>query len=139
AWSVALDKTFSADSGKKLLTGAAGAAAVAVLIRTFLGGPLGLLLTGASAVSLIAVYGRNSGVIGKKVGRYRTIIRDFEPRYDELVAQTRDVDQRELMLDGLVTRFLDELDAPFEDEPDPVSGGSSSFADHVRSKTEQDD
>ena len=45
-WAVALDKTLTPGAGKKALAGAAGAAAVAVLLRAFLGGPLGLLLTG---------------------------------------------------------------------------------------------
>ncbi len=136
AWGVALDKTFSAESGKKVLTGAAGAAAVAVLVRTFLGGPLGILLTGASVASLLAVYGKNPRLIGKKVIRYREIIASYRPRYESLRDENQNIEQRDLMLDGLMKRFLDDLDAPLpEAEEAPAATGA--FAEHVRQQEER--
>ena len=139
AWAVALEKGFSADTGKKMLTGAAGAAAVAVLIRAFLGGPLGLLLTGASAISLIAVYGKNQEAIWKKVARYYRVIDEFEDRYDEVNSQVESgavvAQQRQLMMEGLLSMFLDELDSvPEEDEDvdEEVSEEEAkSFAAHI--------
>lgn len=145
-WGVALDKTLDPETGKKALTGAAGAAAVAVLIRAFLGGPLGLLLAGASVASLVGVYIKNHDRIWAKVGRMRGIIAKYEARFDELNldAQASSVrkDQRGLMMEGLMGRFLVDLDAepepegdepPAVDERDPVPGRGS-FAAHVADK-----
>lgn len=141
AWAVAIDKTFDLDTGRKALTGAAGAAAVAILVRAFLGGPLGLLLTGASAVSLIAVYGKNQKSIWRKVGHIRGVVDDFEERFDQLQAKIESGDfgdeERTLMIDGLLGRFLDELEnvpepEPEEDEePDTPASEGGSFAAHV--------
>src|SRR5690242_5236931 len=59
AWEVAWDEAKAPGTGKKLLTGAAGAAAIVVLLRLFVGGPIGIILTGASIASLGALYARN--------------------------------------------------------------------------------
>src|SRR5688572_8512300 len=67
AWQVAWDEVSDPGTAKKLLTGAAGAAAVALLIRTFVGGPIGLLLGGASIASLVAVYVKNRHSINARV------------------------------------------------------------------------
>lgn len=133
AWGVAVERGFSAQSGKKALTGAAGVAAASVLIRVFLGGPLGLVLAGASVVSLLAIYGKNQEAIWKKVARFRSVIDDFEGRYDRVAAREDD-DERELMMEGLLGRFLDELDrAPAEEAtPEPVR--EPGFAEHVTRK-----
>lgn len=138
SWAVALDKTVSLESGKKLLTGAAGAAAVAMLVRAFLGGPIGLLLTGASVASLLAVYGKNHKLIGRKIVRYRELIREYRPRYESVRNSTSAADEQDLMLDGLMKRFLDELDADLpEPEAKPQAPASSGFADHVRKQSEE--
>ena len=146
AWPIAVKKGFSAESGKKALTGAAGVAAATMLIRTFLGGPLGLLLAGASAVSLIAVYGKNQEAIWKKVVRFRGLIDDFEPHYDAIEEQTErgdlNADQRNLMLEGLMARFLDQLDeippseAELEDQNEEDQ--STGFAAHVARQEENE-
>lgn len=138
SWSVALGKTVSLESGKKLLTGAAGAAAVAMLLRAFLGGPIGLLLTGASVASLLAVYGKNHKLIGRKVIRYRELIREYRPRYESVQNSASAVSEQDLMLDGLMKRFLDELDADLpEPESETQAPVSSGFADHIRKQTEK--
>jgi len=149
AWGVALEKGFSVDSGRKVLMGAGGAAAVAVALRLFLGGPLGLLLTGASAVSLLAVYAKNSEAIWKKVARFYRVIDDFEERYDALATQVEEgkisEEQRELMMEGLMARFLDELDTlppeeeDEEEEPteEELEKARTSFASHVARHKEE--
>ena len=136
AWGVAIDKTFSAESGKKVLTGAASAAAVAMLIRTFLGGPIGILLGGASVASLVAVYGRDRKVVTKKVVRYRELIGEYKPRYEDLAKKASSNDERNLMLDGLMTRLLDDLDEPIAKEV-PVTPSADGFAAHVKDKQER--
>lgn len=144
AWPIAAREGFSAESGKKVLTGAAGLTAAAVLIRAFLGGPLGLLLAGASAVSLIAVYGRNQEAIWTRAMRYRGLIDEYEPKFEAIQAQHRsgeiDRSQRDLMLEGLMGRFLDQLDEapPREQTETPPSEDAGSFASHVARQTNGD-
>lgn len=143
AWSVALEKGLSIDSGKKVLTGAGAVAAGAMLIRLFLGGPLGLLLTGASAVSLLAVYGKNSEAIWKKVPRFHGIIDAYEDHWREVHDQhgagDMDAERRDLIMEGLVARFLDELDrAPEpEEEEEPVLEVPTGFAAHVAKQRDE--
>lgn len=141
AWAVAWDKGVSAESGKKALTGIGGAAAVAVLLRIFIGGPLGILLAGASVASLLAVYGKNTASIGKKVVRYRAMVDEYEERYAELKAEVADASEsrRDLMMDGLMSRLLDELDTEPEEEEKPAKKESSGFAEHVAREEAKDD
>lgn len=145
AWPVAVKEGFSLQSGKKALTGAAGLAAAAMLIRAFLGGPIGLLLAGASAVSLIAVYGKNQEAVWKKVFRFRGLIDDYEPKFEGLVKQheagTINDEQKQLMIEGLMARFLDQLDEVppeevEEEEEDEDEENDGSFASHVSRKEE---
>ncbi|MCA9615740.1 MAG: hypothetical protein KC586_23450 [Myxococcales bacterium] len=141
AWGVAAQRGFSAETGKKALTGAAGVAAATVLIRIFLGGPLGLLLAGASAVSLIAVYGKNQEAIWKKVLRFRSVIDEYEDKYEGVSNREGSSEDRDLMMEGLLGRFLDELDRIPEDEEDeedePVKEDRGSFAAHVSRKRDE--
>lgn len=141
AWAVAWDKGVSAEAGKRALTGIGGAAAVAVALRIFIGGPLGILLAGASVASLLAVYGKNTASIGRKVIRYREMVDEYEERYDELKAEIAGASEsrRELMVDGLMSRFLDELDTEPEVEEAEAPKASSGFAEHVARREAEDD
>lgn len=115
AWGVALEEAASVDSAKKVLTGAASATAVAVLLRVLLGGPLGVLLTGASIAGLVTVYGRNHRDVMVQSERCRRLVDAYRGRWKEIVDEhargSLRSDQRDLMLDGLLRRFLDDLDA----------------------------
>lgn len=134
-WGVALDKTLDPALGKKVITGAAGAAAAAVLIRAFLGGPLGLLLTGVSVASLVGVLVKNNERVWAKVGQLRELISDYEGRFEEIdvdIARSGlRADQRELMIEGLMNRFLAELDDEKAAEAQPSAPRRSDFAQHV--------
>lgn len=116
AWSVAWDGVRAPGTGKKLLTGAAGAAAVVVILRTLLGGPIGLILTGASVASLGALYARNHKRIWAQQERYKTLINQYRIKHQQVrtkfVDGGLDADERDLMVDGLLRRFLEELDVP---------------------------
>ena len=141
AWTVAWSKGVSAEAGKKALTGIGGAAAVAVLLRIFIGGPLGILLAGASAASLLAVYGKNTAKIGKKVVRYRELVDEYETRYGELKAEITGASEsrRDLMVDGLMSRFLDELDVEPPEEAEEAGPSDGGFAAHVARKESESD
>ncbi len=144
AWGVAFDKSLSPESGKKMIRGAAGVAAITVLVRLFLGGPIGVLLTGASAVSLVAVYARNHDRVWAKQERIRAMVGTYRSEHERILSEFRagqfGESERGLMVDGLLARFLTALDDGPEDQkasdaasaaPKPASG---SFAAHVAEK-----
>ena len=144
AWSVAWDKTVSRESGRRVLKGAAGTAAAAVLIRALVGGPIGMLLGAASIASLVAVYVKNYERIWAQAERYRELIEGYRPEHERVwgehaAGKIRD-DQRDLMMDGLVSRFLEDLDTTLdsaEEPPQAPSPALDSFAAHVaRRETE---
>lgn len=114
AWGVAWDGARAPGTGKKLLTGAAGAAAVVVLLRLLLGGPIGLILTGASVASLGALYARNHKRIWAQQSRYKQLMGQYRVKHQQVrtkfVDGAIDADERDLMMDGLMRRFLEELD-----------------------------
>lgn len=123
AWEVAWDEVRQPGTGKKLLTGAAGVTAVLVVVRLVLGGPVGLILTGASIASLGALYARNHKHIWAQQERYKGIIGQYRVKHQQVRAKfvdgDIDEDERTLMIDGLLRRFLDEID-----EPPELEGGA---------------
>ena len=69
----------------------------------------------AAAVSLVGYLVKNQKQITSKVGTYRTLIADTRARFEEAQGGYRagryDAASRNLMVDGLLKRFLEELDA----------------------------
>ena len=124
AWSVAWEGATAPGTGKKILTGAAGAAAIMVLLRVFLGGPIGLILTGASVASLGVLYARNHKHIWAQRARYAALIGQYRVKHKQVrtkfVDGDLDEDERDLMVDGLLRRFLEQVDEkPDLEEADP--------------------
>ena len=113
AWEVAWDEVRAPGVGKKLVTGVAGAAVVAMLVR-FFAGPLGLILTGASIASLGALYARKHRHIWAQQERYRGLLDTYRVKHQRLrgkfIEGLVDEEERDLMIDGLLRRFLEELD-----------------------------
>lgn len=113
AWEVAWGGATAPGSGKKLLAGAAGVATVGILIRVFLGGPIGILLTGASAVSLVALYAKNHERIWALKDRYEKLVPIYRGKFEGCRARYIDGkasrDEMELMIDGLLARFVSEV------------------------------
>jgi hypothetical protein len=143
AWSVAWDEVKTPGTGKKLLTGAAGAAAVVVVLRLLLGGPIGLILTGASIASLGALYARNHKRIWAQQGRYKELIGQFRLKHQQVrtkfVDGAVDADERDLMMDGLMRRFLEELDtAPDLGEEEEEEGEEEDIEDAESTEDEED-
>src|ERR1700690_1111144 len=100
---------------KKAALGAAGVVALRVGLRYALSGPLGVILTGAAAVSLGSYLIKNQKEIPTKVAPFRGVIADPRTRFDEAQGGYRagryDAASRNLMVDGLLKRFLEEIDA----------------------------
>ena len=113
-WKVAAQRVMGLSTTGKVVSAAAGAVLVRMLLRYALGGPLGILLTGASVASLVALYVRNQRRIHDRVAGYRTLIVDYRTRFEEIRghwAEAKiDEAQRNLMVEGLVARFVDDLD-----------------------------
>ncbi|MCB9592236.1 MAG: hypothetical protein H6719_05850 [Sandaracinaceae bacterium] len=114
AWSVAWNEATAPGSGKKMLTGAAGAAAVVVALRLLLGGPIGMILTAASVASLGALYARNHKRIWAQQDRYKALIGQYRIKHQQVrgkfVDGSIDDDERDLMIEGLLRRFLEEIE-----------------------------
>jgi hypothetical protein len=150
AWGVALDKTLDVEVGKKALRGAAGVAGVTVLLRLFLGGPIGVLLTGASLVSLVAVYAKNHDRVWPSKSASASWWWPTAPTTSASLAEFRagqfGTHERDLMVDGLMGRFLLALDDGPEDKPEasraaqpPPGPKAGSFAEHLAGKRKSTD
>lgn len=144
-WAVAFDKVASPEAGKKMLTGAAGAAALALLLRVVVGGPIGILLTGASVASLVAIYVKNHGRIWLKVEHYRIVVGDYRGAWEQIRSDWAEGgltdSQRNLMVDGLLSRLLIELDAyePNDGSDDDDADEEKGFAAHTAKKRAEED
>lgn len=102
------------DGLKTLALGTFGVVAVKVILTRILTGPLGLLLTGVSLASLVALFIKNQREIMSKTGRFRELINRTRDSFDEAQTGYRqnrlDARERNMMVDGLLRRFLRECD-----------------------------
>ena len=89
--------------------------ALRIGLRYALSGPLGVILTGAAAMSLGGYVLKNRKEISDKVGTCKTLIAETRTKFEETQGGYRagryDGPSRNLMVDGLLKRFLEELDA----------------------------
>jgi hypothetical protein len=112
---MAKDSMVRGTGTKKVAIGAAALLALQIGLRYAVGGPLGLVLTVAAGASMVSYFLRNQKDIIRKVGVYKTAIRDAEKSYDEIVSGWRDgkydESQRNLMIDGLMKRLIEQIDA----------------------------
>src|SRR5215468_4958795 len=113
--SMAADSIKDGSGLKKAALGAAGVVALRIGLRYALSGPLGIILTGAAALSLGGYVIKHQKEIREKVGAYRGLIAETRTRFEEAQGGYRagryDAASRNLMVDGLLKRFLDEIDA----------------------------
>jgi hypothetical protein len=137
AWSVAWDETRKFGFAKPVLAAAASLATITVLLRFLASGPLGFLVTGVSAGSLVALYATEQDAIRERAESVKRVVGVYRAELDGLLDERkgrhiRDA-QWELMMEGLMGRFLEELhDAP-DARFDPASAGG--FAEHMHSPT----
>ncbi len=112
--SVARDAVAGEKGLRNVAVGAASAVALRFALRWALGGPLGILITAATAASLVAYFVKNQKEISTKIGRFRTRIAEERTNFDEIQAGYRanryDARERNLMVDGQLKRFLGDLD-----------------------------
>lgn len=114
AFALAKDSMVGGGGTKKLAIGAAAVVALQIGLRYALGGPLGLVLTVAAGASMVSYFVRNQKDIIRKVGVYKTLIKDTHERYEEAQGGWRngkyDIAERNLMVDGLMKRFIEQVD-----------------------------
>ena len=114
SFALAKDSVVDGTGTKKVAIGAATVLALRIGLRYALGGPLGLVLTVAASASLVSYFFRNQKDILRKVGVYKTIIKDTDERYEEIQSGWRDgrydATERNLMIDGLMKRFVGDVD-----------------------------
>lgn len=111
---LAMDQIKSGAGFKKIALGAAGVMALRIGLKYVLSGPLGIILTGATVASMIAYFVRNRGEITGNIGRHRKLVVELRKAYEKLQSDRRDgrldETQRNLMVDGLMKRFLADVD-----------------------------
>jgi len=112
--SLAKDAVTGQKGLRNLAAGAVGVVALRLALRWALGGPLGILLTAATAASAVAYFIRNQKEISSKIGRFRERIGVERTKFDEIQSGYRanryDARERNLMVDGQLKRFLGDLD-----------------------------
>ncbi|MBN8614934.1 MAG: hypothetical protein J0L92_30320 [Deltaproteobacteria bacterium] len=135
AWEVAWGGVTAPGTGQRALTGAAGAAAIYVALRLLIGGPIGLVLTGVSIASLVTLYVQNHRRIWDQQERYKKLIAAYRVKYDQIKAKyvegLIDESQRDLMIDGLMNRFFEDIDADPDASNTPGIGPKSDKRDAV--------
>ena len=100
---------------KKAALGAAGVVALRLGLRYFLAGPVGIVLSAAMVASAVAYLVKNQKEISSKIGPYRTLSEQMRTRFEEIQGGYRggkyDTAGRNLMIDGLLKQFLEQVDA----------------------------
>ena len=99
---------------KTLALGTLGVVAAKAILVRVISGPLGILLTGVSIASLVAFFIKNQREIIGKTSRFRELIARTKVSFEEAQTGYRqnrmDARERDLMIDGLMKRFLRECD-----------------------------
>lgn len=111
---LAKDSVVDGTGTRKVAIGAGLLVALRLGLKYALGGPLGMVLSVAAGASMVSYFVKNQKDIVRKVGVYRTAIADAEARYAEVQRDFRDgrhtASARNLMIDGLLKRFVAQLD-----------------------------
>jgi hypothetical protein len=114
SFALAKDSVVDGSGTKKLAIGAAAVLALRIGLRYALGGPLGMVLTVAAGASMISYFIRNQKDILKKVSTYKRVIAESNTRYEEIQSGWRDgkydAADRNLMIDGMMKRFIGQID-----------------------------
>ncbi|MEM6290004.1 MAG: hypothetical protein AAGA54_02030 [Myxococcota bacterium] len=101
---------------KELAMGAAGAVALRVGLKYLLGGPLGMILTGFTAATLISFFWSNQREVMARVGPYKKVLSDSKEKFEDIQARYRDgrydAGERALLVEGLLRRVIAEIEAP---------------------------
>lgn len=112
--SLAKNALSTGDGLKTVAIGTISVMAIRVILTRVLAGPVGLILTGVSVVGLVSFFVRHQREIVSKTARFRELIDRTRTSFDDAQTGYRqnrmDARERNLMIDGLLKRFLRECD-----------------------------
>ncbi len=112
--SMATDSVKDGTGLKKAAIGAAGVVALRFGLRYFLG-PAGWLLGAAGIAAAVGYFLKNQKEIGARIGPMKTLVTDTRTKFEEIQGGYRagryDGAGRNLMVDGLLKRFLEQVEA----------------------------
>lgn len=112
---IATDSVKDGSGFKKAAIGAASVVALRLALKYFLAGPLGLVLTAAAIASAVGYLIKNQREVTAKVGPYRELIEQTRIRFEEIQGGYRagkyDTAGRNLMVEGLLKRLIEQIDA----------------------------
>lgn len=116
---------------REFAMGAAGVVALRVGLKYLLGGPLGMILTGFTAATLISFFWSNQKEVMQRVKPYKKVIHDAQDKFEDIQARYRDgrydAGERALLVEGLLRRVESEVEAPLpEPEPEPAEDAEAS-------------
>lgn len=110
---------------RELAMGAAGVVALRVGLKYLLGGPLGMILTGFTAATLVSFFWSNQREVMRRVRPYKRVLHDARDKFDDIQARYRDgrydAGERALLVEGLLRRVEGELEAPLPPEPEEAA------------------
>lgn len=105
---------------RELAMGAAGVVALRVGLKYLLGGPLGMILTGFTAATLVSFFWSNQREVMRRVRPYKKVLRDAQEKFEDIQARYRDgrydAGERALLVEGLLRRVEGEIEAPLPPE-----------------------
>lgn len=111
--SMAADSVKDGSGLKKAAIGATGVVALRLALRYALSGPLGVILTGAAVASAVSYFLKHKKEVFDLRDRYKNMISDARAKFDEIQGGYRagryDAAARNLMVDGLLKRFLEDI------------------------------
>lgn len=115
---------------RELAVGAAGVVALRVGLKYLLGGPLGMILSGFTAATLISFFWSNQKEVMRRVRPYKQLIKDGQEKFEDIQARYRDgrydAGERALLIEGLLRRVENEIEAPLPAEEPPAEDGEKS-------------
>jgi hypothetical protein len=108
---------------KELAMGTAGAVALRFGLKYLLGGPLGMILTGFTAATIISFFWSNQREVMARVGPYKKVLSDAKDKFEDIQARYRDgrydAGERALLVEGLLRRVIGEIEAPLPPSEEP--------------------
>jgi len=107
---------------RELALGAAGVVALRIGLKYLLGGPLGIILTGFTAATLVSFFWSNQKDVMRRVKPIKSVIRDAREKFEDIQARYQDgrydASERALLIEGLLRRVLADVEKEPEDEPE---------------------
>lgn len=113
---------------REFAMGAAGVVALRAGLRYLLGGPLGVILTGFTAATLVSFFWSNQKDVMRRVKPYKKAISESREKFEDIQARYQDgrydAGERALLIEGLLRRVLGEIEAPLPAEEEPAADAS---------------